>query len=246
MTATSLGYATRPDASQALSEGDFPMTNMDQPGGGIGADVVTPPSMPPQGTDSGGVKDQAKQAASTAGQEGKHLTAVAGDEAQNVAAEAKQQAQTLLEDAKGQLEEQSRTQRDRLVQTLGTLGDDLERMSGQADSGLAADLAKQVSRRARDLSTRLDGREPTELLDEVRDFARRRPGTFLLGALAAGVVAGRLARGAQKAQQDSPSSGPAMPSQRSSLTGMETASLPATPQAPAMADFPPGQPGEIR
>jgi hypothetical protein len=32
------------------------------------------------------------------------------------------------------------------------------------------------------------------LLDEVRGFARRKPGTFLLVAAAAGVVAGRLTR----------------------------------------------------
>ena len=35
---------------------------------------------------------------------------------------------------------------------------------------------------------------PAQLLDDARDFARRKPGTFLLGALAAGVVAGRLFR----------------------------------------------------
>ena len=42
---------------------------------------------------------------------------------------------------------------------------------------------------------KLQNREPAELLDEVRSFARRKPGLFLLGAAAAGVVAGRLTRG---------------------------------------------------
>lgn len=46
------------------------------------------------------------------------------------------------------------------------------------------------------------------MVDQVRGFARRRPGTFLLGALALGVVAGRLGRGAKDAQ----SSGQAEPS----------------------------------
>jgi len=59
---------------------------------------------------------------------------------------------------------------------------------------MATDLAREVSDRVRTLGTHLENREPSQLLDDARDFARRRPGTFLLGALAAGVVAGRLFR----------------------------------------------------
>jgi len=99
------------------------------------------------------------------------------------------------------VEEQSRSQRDRLVSTLSTFGDDLDTMSrgGSATSGLAADVVRTVSDGARQLSSRIEGREPQELLEEVRSFARRRPGMFLLGSLAAGVVAGRLLRGAKDA-----------------------------------------------
>lgn len=239
------------------------MTNVDQPGapgrGGTGIGLATPPSTETtsSSTDAGSAgdpKQQAKEAAGTAAAEGKHVTAVAGEEAQKVAAEAKQQTQALLEEARSQLEEQSRTQRDRLVGTLSSLGDDLERMSGQAQSGLAADLVQQASQRVRDLTSRLDGREPRELLGEVRDFARRKPGTFLLGALAAGVVAGRVARGAQKAQSSpatssttDPLGSTGLPQQRSSTAydPTATAALPETPSAPAMADFPPDQPGRI-
>lgn len=201
-----------------------------------------------------GAEEQAEQAAGTAVDEGKRLTSVAGNETQKVATEAKEQGRALLDDARTQLEEQSRTQRDRFVQTLGTLGDDLDRMSGQADSGLASDLVGQAARRVRDLRGHLDGREPAELLDEVRSFARRRPGTFLLGAVAAGVVAGRMTRGAQKAHSTQPSSGtPAgtgMPAQRAGTplapdVTPDPAALPDTPNAPSMADFPPGRPGVI-
>lgn len=247
------------------------MTDMDQYGGsghgGTGIDVATPPTGSTSTGSTGDTKEQAKQAAGTAAAEGKHVTAVAGEEAQRVAAEARQQTQALLDEARNQLEEQSRTQRDRLVQTLGTLGQDLDRMSEQADSGLAFDLVQQAAQRVRDISSRIDGREPRELLDDVRTFARRRPGTFLLGALAAGVVAGRVARGAQKAQSaGGGSTGPAtsatgMPQQRSAEMGYgsglatdlgpetgdptATASLPATPSSPAAATFPPDRPGQI-
>ena len=71
-------------------------------------------------------------------------------------------------------------------------------------SGLAAEVARQAAERARSFSSSIDGREPAELLDDLRGFARRRPGLFLLGALAAGVVAGRLARGAASSSGSDP------------------------------------------
>jgi hypothetical protein len=127
---------------------------------------------------------------------------VASEEAKGVAAEAKDQARSLVGEARGQLqtqlEDQGRQQKDRLAGTLATFGDDLGSMA-ENGSGLAADVAHEVADRARSLSRHLEGREPGELLDDVRRFARRRPGTFLLGALAAGIVVGRLARGTKDA-----------------------------------------------
>ena len=41
----------------------------------------------------------------------------------------------------------------------------------------------------------LENREPGDLLGEVQRFARNKPGTFLLLAAGAGVLAGRLTRG---------------------------------------------------
>ena len=142
-------------------------------------------------------KDQARQAAGTAADEGRHVAGVAGEEARKVASEAKSQVSNLVSEATSQVAEQSRTQRDRIVDTLRTFGDDLEEMATQGNGGMAANLAHEGSARARTLASRLDGREPRDLLDDMRSFARRKPGTFLLGALAAGVVAGRLTRGAK-------------------------------------------------
>ena len=51
--------------------------------------------------------------------------------------------------------------------------------------------------------SKLQNREPAELLDEVRSFARRKPGMFLLGAAAAGILAGRLTSGVKAAHSDS-------------------------------------------
>jgi hypothetical protein len=159
-------------------------------------------------------KDQAQQAAGTAADEGKHVAGVARDEAQRIATEAKSQVGNLVSEATSQVEDQSRTQRDRVVETLRTFGDDLETMANQSEGGMAANLAREGASRARTLSSQLDGREPRELLDDVRSFARRKPGTFLLGALAAGVVAGRLTRGAKNGTS-------ADPHRPESATGLE-------------------------
>ncbi len=171
----------------------------------LGAQTPTQSGGPPS---EGGTQEQAKQAAQTAADEGAQLADAAKSEAQSVATDAKEQARNLAEDARSQLEAQSRSQLDNLVSTLQGFADDLEKMArGEgAGSGLAQDVVSQVGEHARSFSSQLRGQEPAQVLDQARDFARRRPGTFLLGALAAGVVAGRLARGAKDAHGGSASS----------------------------------------
>jgi hypothetical protein len=155
----------------------------------------------PSETGSGAsTTDTARDTASTAADQGKHVAGTAKDEARDVAGTAADQARTVVGDARQQvttqLNDQAITGRDKLSETLRTLGDDLQRMAqGEGPSqGMATDLAQEVSDRVRALGSHLEDREPGQLLDDARAFARRRPGTFLLGALAAGVVAGRMVR----------------------------------------------------
>jgi hypothetical protein len=58
------------------------------------------------------------------------------------------------------------------------------------------DLAQEAARRGGEIAHWLDTHEPADVLDEVKRFARRRPVAFLALAAAAGVVAGRVTRGA--------------------------------------------------
>ncbi|CUR57948.1 hypothetical protein NOCA2480022 [metagenome] len=154
----------------------------------------------PDDASTQGATERAKQAAGTAAEEGQHVAGVAASEAGHVADEAKSHVRQLVGEATSQVEDQSRTQKDRLVGSLHTFSDDLEQMSSDRSGGLAAELVQEVAQRARALSANLEGREPRELVDDLRRYARRKPGTFLLGALAAGVVVGRLTRGAKAAQ----------------------------------------------
>jgi hypothetical protein len=177
-------------------------------------------------TTTSDIGDKAGAPASTAADETREVGKTASEEFKNVTSEAGAQVRNLAEEARTQVEEQSRSQRDRLVSTLSTFSDDLDsmRQDGSGNQSMAADVVRVVSERSRELSQRLDGREPRELLAEVRSFARRRPGTFLLGSLAAGLVAGRLLRGAKDAED---TTGPGAGGDITPVTSAEAVSSPA-------------------
>ena len=155
--------------------------------------------------DGGSLKDTARGAAGTAQQEASDVASTAADEARHVAEEAKAKAHDLVGELRSQVDEQSKTQLQALASKLGELGDELDGLvRGDGDAGgPVTDLARQLSDRSRSLSQRLAERQPADLLEDVRSYARRRPGTFLIGAAAAGLVAGRLTRGAKKAESGS-------------------------------------------
>lgn len=127
-------------------------------------------------------------------------TTTTRDQAKQVASEATDRARDLAGEARTQLRHQSDTQRERLAGTLHELGDELHSMADQGNgSGIGTELARQAAGRLHGLGDYVQRHRPGDLLDDVRAFARRRPGTFLLAAAGAGVAAGRLTRGATAA-----------------------------------------------
>ena len=86
-----------------------------------------------------------------------------------------------------------------------SVGSELEEMADRGgQGGLASEVARQASGRIVTMASQIEGREPADLLDELRSVARRRPAVFLVGAVTAGVVAGRLTRGVKDDSSDSP------------------------------------------
>jgi hypothetical protein len=157
------------------------------------------PDVPPYESTPSNIETTGKvhQAASTASGEAGRVADVAKEQAQEVASEVGTQARDLVDQLKTQVRDQSVSQQDRLAETLRQFGDDLDEMNrSTTSSGLASDLAGQAASKAREFSSYLNDHEPGDLIDQIRDFARRRPGVFILGAAIAGVVAGRLTRGA--------------------------------------------------
>jgi len=153
--------------------------------------------VPPQG--SSGKVDAAKHEAAdlkdAATGQAKDVLGAAKEEAVSVATEAKVQAKDLFAQTQRELTEQAHTQQQRLAGGLRSVSDELDTMAANSDgSGIAGDLVKQVSGRLSAAAAWLGDRDPGSVLTEVKRFARRKPGTFILAAAVAGIVVGRLTR----------------------------------------------------
>lgn len=142
-------------------------------------------------------KDEAAEVGQSARGAAKHVAQTSSDQASQVASEAKDQARHLTGQVQSQVSEQAGEQQNKLASALHDLGQELREMAEKGgQSGMATDLAHQASQRCEHLAGYLEQHEPGDVLDDVRGYARRKPGTFLLGAAVAGVVLGRLTRGA--------------------------------------------------
>jgi len=144
---------------------------------------------------AGVAKEQAGAVKDTALEQGQHVADVAKEQVTEVAAEASAHAKDLLSEGLTEIRGQLGSQQKRLAQGVHSLADELGTMASKSDkSGPLTDYAKQLSHRGGELSHWLENAEPSEVLDTVRDFARRRPAAFLGAAALAGVVVGRLTR----------------------------------------------------
>lgn len=148
---------------------------------------------------SSGSVDTAKHEASelkgTAAEQAKDVAGSVKDEATSVAREVKTQAKDLFAQTQGELKDQAHTQQQRVSEGLRSVSDELDSMANDsAQDGVAADLVRQVSGRLSGAANWLGDRDPGSVLNDVKQFARAKPGTFILGAVIAGVVVGRLTK----------------------------------------------------
>lgn len=134
-----------------------------------------------------------EQAAPVAGA-AKEVVQSVKEHARDVGGEAVERGRNLAGQVGERLSEEARSQNDRLVSGLQKLADDLEQMS-DGNGSVAATMAQQVGATSRQAATYLQQHGPEGLLREVQEFARRKPGVFLIGAAVAGFVAGRVGKG---------------------------------------------------
>ena len=154
-------------------------------------------------------------------QEGQQVKGTARDAASNVAdtaatrgqeikGQARQHARSIAGDAQRQLRGHAQQETQRAGAALGTAGDQLRALAeGRVDE--AGALGRYVETAADAINSWADtiqDRGFDGLLDDLRSFGRRRPGMFLAGALAAGIVAGRFGRNAARELGDDDTSAP--------------------------------------
>jgi hypothetical protein len=162
-----------------------------------GYPATTAAASPSEQPTSQVARDEAGEVGRTAADAGRQVAGTAAEQAKTVAQEATAQARDLVGEARGQVQQQARNGQQKATDGIHALSAELREMAGSgAQQGTVSEVARQVADRADRLADWLGEREPGDLLEEVRSFARRRPGVFLLGAALAGGVVGRLTRGA--------------------------------------------------
>lgn len=141
------------------------------------------------------MKEQGSQVAHGAAQTGQHVAHTAAEQGRMAGREASQKARGLVDQAQAEVKGQAADQQNRAASGLRTIGNQLRSMADKSEEqGMATDLVHQTSDRVQHVADWLEQREPGQVVEDVRDFARRHPGTFLTGAAIAGVLAGRMTR----------------------------------------------------
>lgn len=145
-----------------------------------------------------GTKERAANVAGTAQQQARGVAGDAREQASVVASEVSDQARNFAGEARRAVDDQARDQTHRLAGTIDGMGGKLQALAhGDADqAGELRDYVDDLGQRLHGVAERLDSKGLDGMVEDVQRFARRRPGVFLASAVAAGFVAGRLARGA--------------------------------------------------
>jgi uncharacterized protein YjbJ (UPF0337 family) len=153
---------------------------------------------------TGTVQDQGAAVAGAVQDGAGRVVAETSTQVENLTEEAARQFREVLGRSQGEFHARAAEQADKASGQLKELAGELHALveGRPADAPRAKGYVRQAAERVDGYAARLDSGGFAGVADDVGRFARRRPGTFLLGAVAAGFLAGRLARGAQAVSSD--------------------------------------------
>jgi hypothetical protein len=191
-----------PTSRTATATTDTPYTGTQYPtseyAGAAHTETATGATGATGAQEDNGVKEKATTAAKAGAQAGaqgaKDVAQTAKEEVRHVAGEAATQARRVAGDVGEQLRGQAKQQHGSMVSKLRQASDDMRQMAEGRDSSPATSLVGNLAERTHRFADHLESRGPEGVLNDVQEFARRRPGTFLLAAVAAGFVVGRLGK----------------------------------------------------
>jgi arylsulfatase A-like enzyme len=141
--------------------------------------------------------EQRQETAERAASEASQVTETAKEQARQVKDEVASLGRGLVDRAKSELHDQGRSQADQVAHAMRRVSDQAGALAaGRVDeAGNVADYVRRAGDQVGRVADRLDQRGVDGVVNDVQEFARRRPGAFLLGCAAAGFVTGRLLRG---------------------------------------------------
>lgn len=147
-------------------------------------------------------KETAKQATGSAKQAAGEVTDTVKQQGRQVAGEVGTQARSVASDLRQSVAGQVRTGHGKLAESVRKFSDEIGGLSGADADSPVGQVVSRVSDTGRRAADYLEQKGPEGLLDDVQSFARRKPGTFLLAAAAAGFVIGRLGRSTMAAARE--------------------------------------------
>jgi hypothetical protein len=142
--------------------------------------------------------------ARTARDAGADVARAVKEEARQVAHTAADEVRDVGLDVRHLLREEVDRQHRQVTDRVGVFAEELYTMASQRPDTPAGELVGMLAARSRSFAQYLDQHGPERVLHELEDFARRRPGTFIAAAVAAGFVVGRLGKGLWQNQHESP------------------------------------------
>ena len=147
-------------------------------------------------------RDESSEVAQHAREAAGQVGSTVADQASHVTRETAQQARHVVQDVRERVAAEAEQQALRVSKQLGRIADELGEMASTASPGsMSAGAIRGVADTSRQAARFLDERGAQGLLDSARDYARRKPGTFLLGAAVAGFLVGRVAKSATGGDQ---------------------------------------------
>ena len=186
---------------------------------------------------------------SAQGGSGQQVTEQARQQSQQLAHQARQQASDLAnrgtQQLKGQLANQKHDASQRMVPFQSALRETAQQLRRQGQ-GSAGDYAERAADRVERFSSYLRDAEVDETMEEVRSFARRRPGLFLGSGAAIGFFATRFLKSSSEEQRSTTTTTTTTGGDvyRATPTATSTATITHGTQEPSGTALPPSYTGE--
>lgn len=163
--------------------------------------------------DTDEARERGRAGAETAREQAQQVGETVKEQARSVAEQAKERSRDTASEIGTSLHAKGDEEAGRFAGNLRRASAELRSMVDQQGEPVHQDgVVHSIARQGADVTERLADRLDDEGLDglvaDVRAFARRRPGAFLLGAAAAGFLTGRLGRSIPAVQSESRSEQP--------------------------------------